>query len=95
MAPTLVPMTVKFDDGGEVHVDPKMRDVVGAEEAGHDFAKSGPIKNLYAVAYACIKRMDRAGTLAEDVKVPASFAELLDGADLEVEVDDEDTPGNG
>lgn len=95
MAPTLVPMTVKFDEGGEVHVEPKMRDVVGAEESGHDFAQSGPIKNLYAVAYACLKRMNRAGTLPEGVTVPASFADLLDGADLEVEVDDGDSLGNG
>jgi len=82
-------MTVTFDDGGSVEVVPKARDMVGAEAAGHDFATSGPITSMYAVAYACLQRMERAGTLPDGVTVPATLAELLDGADIEAVEDDE------
>lgn len=88
------PMLVTFDDGSTVTVVPKPRDMVGAEAAGHDFTMDGQaIHGMYAVAFACLQRMERAGTLPEGVEVPPSLGSLIDGADVQSE-DDEDPEGN-
>lgn len=90
----LPPMTVTFDDGSSVTVAPKSRDMVGAESAGHDFQTAGPIRSMYAVAFACLQRMARASKLPKGVTVPESLEALIDGADIEAETDD-DPEGKG
>jgi len=47
------PMTVTFDDGTEVLVVVKSRDMARAEEDGLDFTSVGPMKAMYAAALAC------------------------------------------
>lgn len=81
------PMTVTFDDGTEVLVVPKSRDMAGAEAAGFDFTAGGPIRGMYAVAFATLNRMSRQGSLPDGVKVPESLEALLDAADVD-SVDD-------
>jgi hypothetical protein len=88
------PMTVTFDDGTEVRVEPKSRDMVGAEAAGYDFTQEGKgITGMYAVGYAVLQRMKRAGDLPEGLELPATLQEFIDGAD--VDGDDEDDAGEG
>ena len=78
-------MTITFDDGTSVRVEPKTRDMVGAEDAGHDFAEGGGVRGMYAVAYSTLCRMKRNGTLPEGVEVPESLEAMVDGADIEAE----------
>jgi hypothetical protein len=87
-------MTVTFDDGTEVYVEPKQRDMVGAEAAGHDFTSGGGVRGMWAVAFAALQRMSRAGTLPEGVELPNSLQEFLDGADVDAQAD-EDPEGKG
>lgn len=87
------PMTVTFDDGTEVYVEPKQRDMVRAEAAGADFTEEGhAFAKMYAVAFAALQRMGRAGRLPEGFELPATFDEFLDGADLTAS-EDEDPEG--
>ena len=88
------PMTVTFDDGTEVLIQPKPRDLVGAEAAGHDFQTGGPIRGMYAMAFATLQRMERSGSLPEGVVVPPSLESLIDGADIDSE-EDPDPEGEG
>jgi hypothetical protein len=87
-------MTVTFDDGTVVQVVPKSRDMVGAEAAGHDFPTAGPLHGMYAVAFSALQRMARNGDLPEGLELPASLADLIDGADVDAE-QDEDPEGKG
>lgn len=89
---TIPAMTITFDDGTEVRVEPKTRDMVGAEAAGHDFTSGGPVRGMYATAFAALQRMERRGELPEGVTVPASLVEFLDCADLEADDDGELDP---
>lgn len=91
---TIPAMTVTFDDGVVVEITPKSRDMVGAESAGHDFTSAGPIRGMYAVAFAALQRMSRQGLLPDGFEVPASLDELIDGADVET-AEDEDPEGKG
>lgn len=82
----LIPaMTVTFDDGSTVRVEPKTRDMVGAEDAGHDFTEGGGVRGMYAVAFATLQRMGRIGALPDGVTVPESLQAMIDGADIEAE----------
>jgi len=88
------PMTVTFDDGTEVRVEPKQRDMLGAEAAGHDFTEGKAIGAMWAVAFSALQRMERAGNLPEGVTLPATLQGFMDGADVEGD-EDEDPEGNG
>lgn len=90
-------MTVTFDDGTTVRVEPKQRDMVRAEAAGADFTTEGMVlAKMYAVAFAALQRMGRAGALPDGVELPGSLDEFLDSADLEGDPDDdEDAEGKG
>lgn len=89
----LPPMTVTFDDGTVITVEPKQRDLAGAEAAGHDFtSEANPIRAMYATAFAALARMARQGLLPEGFTVPESLEALLDTADVEG-ADDPDPEG--
>lgn len=93
--PAIPPMTVTFDDGTEVRIEPKQRDLVGAEAAGHVFEEGHlPVAGMWAVAYAALQRMGRGGALPEGLELPATLQEFLDGADVEAD-EDEDPEGKG
>lgn len=88
-------MTVSFDDGTSVTIEPKQRDVVRAEAAGCDFTVEGlPIAKMYAVAYAALQRLGRKGDLPDGFEVPATLDDFLDSADVEGEQED-DPAGEG
>lgn len=84
------PMTVTFEDGTEVTVEPRPKDVARAEIAGYDFQTGGPIVGTYAVALATLGRLSRSGVLPEGVKVPDTLEEFLDVADVDPDVEDDD-----
>jgi len=92
------PMIVTFDDGTTVHLAPRPRDLLGAEEAGHNFTAGGnEIATSWAVAYATLRRLERTGALPEGVAVPASYQEFRDTADVDEDeaATDEDPEGKG
>lgn len=90
---TAIPaMTVTFDDGTVILVEPKMRDMVGAEAAGHDFTTAGPVKGMYATAFAALQRLGRRELLPDGFVLPVSFDEFVDSADIEADQDDESDP---
>lgn len=76
-------MTVTFDDGHSIEIKPKPRDLVGAEAAGHDFTTAGPIRSMYAVAFAVLRRLERLGELPDGLTVPETLEALIDVADVE------------
>jgi hypothetical protein len=87
------PMTVVFDDGTEVRIEPKPRDMVRAEVAGIDFTGNTPMQGMYAVAFATLGRMGRAGNLPEGLVVPETLEAMIDIAD--VVTDEDDDAGEG
>jgi hypothetical protein len=88
-------MTVTFDDGTTIKVEPKSRDMVGAEAAGHDFTTGdSPLRGMYATALAALRRMDRAGKLPEGIELPDTVDAFVDVADVDAETD-EDPEGKG
>jgi hypothetical protein len=85
-------LRVTFDDGTTVDVHDKPRDKVIAERGGHDFIESGPFEGMYAVAWAGLHRLKRAGELPEQVSVPDVLTALADVADVQ-RLGDEDPEG--
>ncbi len=87
------PMTVTFDDGTEIYVEPKQRDMVRAEAAGLNFTEAGnAFAKMYAVSFAALQRMGRAGRLPEGLELPATLDEFLDAADVAGDEDEDDDP---
>jgi len=87
------PLTVVFDDGESVVLEPKTRDMARAEKAGHDFTEGGQVQGMYALAFAALERQARLGLLPATVKLPESFEAFMDCADIEV--DDTENPAGG
>ncbi len=83
------PLLVTFEDGTEVTVEPRPKDLARAEIAGYDFQESGPIGALYAAAHATLGRMGRAGGLPEGLEVPESLQDFIDAADVEPQREDD------
>jgi hypothetical protein len=75
-------LVVSFDDGSEFKVEAKARDLLSAERSGHAFDAERPMSSLYAIAHAGLGRMQRAGEIPADVKLPGSIDELADVADV-------------
>lgn len=92
----LPPMTVTFDDGPTIEIQPKSRDMVRAEEAGHDFTESGSMRTMYATALATLGRLQRYGEpLLKDFELPDTVAGFIDCADVDPITGDEDAEGKG
>lgn len=89
-----MPMIVTFEDGTQVTVEPRPKDLARAELLGHDFQTGGSIVGMYATALAALGRMSRAGTLPEGVEVPDSIEAFLDACDVEAE-EGPDAAGEG
>lgn len=86
---------VSFDDGGTFEVVAKARDIALAERQGLDVNTAPPVFTTYAVALAALGRMQRAGDIPADVKLPESVDSMLDVADVEDLDDGEDPEGKG
>ena len=86
------PMTITFDDGTDIVVQPKPRDLALAErDYHHDYAEGGVFRGTYATALAALGRMKRAGSIS--FELPETVDGLMDVADIEVVNDDADPEG--
>ena len=90
------PMTVTFDDGTSIRLEPRPKDLARAELSGFDFQTGGPIVAAYAVAYATLGRLSRSGVLDDKISLPDSLDAFVDVADVdEIENEDPDAEGEG
>lgn len=83
---------VVFDDGHEVEVELKSRDIAKAERAGLDVETSPGMVGSYALVHVALLRMKRAGLI--DFDLPDTAEGLEDIADLDV-IEDGDDKGEG
>lgn len=89
--PSFPPLRVTFDDGTELLLDPRPRDMALAErDFGTDFRTEGLFSTSYALALAVLTRMKRAGAI--DLELPATADALMDIADVEA-IPSEDPEG--
>lgn len=92
MALELPRLLVTFDDGTEIEVQSKLRDMACAErDYKTDFEKASGLQGMYATALAALTRMKRQGLIVIDV--PATMDEFLDLADIEPVTDADDSVG--
>lgn len=88
------PLKVLFDDGTEVEVQLKSRDIAKAERLGFDINTTTESVGSYALVFVALQRMKRIGEI--DFDLPKDSEALEDIADLEpVEVDDPEGEGSG
>lgn len=81
---------VVFDDGHEVDVELKSRDIAKAERAGLDVESAPGMVGSYALVHVALQRMKRAGLI--DFDLPDTAEGLEDIADLDV-IEDGDAKG--
>lgn len=87
-------LTVVFDDGPRVEVDPKSRDFAWLEREGIGIGEdTPPMTATYSVAFAALHRMKRKGDL--DLDLPETVDALMDVADIEVHGDGDEGEGSG
>jgi hypothetical protein len=91
--PGIPPVKVVFDDGREIEVRPKARDVAIAERDYNLNEDSGRFRAMYATTLAALSRAKRAGEFDGDL--PESVDGLMDVADVDVIVDEADPEGKG
>lgn len=72
-----------FDDGAVYEIEAKTRDLLAVEKQGYDITEGQPIAIMYAVALACLQRMQRAGEIPADIDLPKSLDDLAEVADVE------------
>ena len=87
------PLNVEFDDGEQIRVEPKARDMAFAErDYHHDYQSPGPLQSIYATALATLHRMRRADII--DRELPDTPDGLMEIADIEV-IGSDDPEGKG
>lgn len=84
--------SVVFDDGHDVLVELKSRDIAKAERAGLDLESATGMVGSYALVHVALQRMKRNGQI--DFDLPDTAEQLEDIADLVV-VEDGDVKGEG
>jgi hypothetical protein len=91
MAQFVLPvLNVEFDDGTQVRLVPKARDLAVIERDYHfDLNDLFSMTGFYTLAFATLQRLAKNGGRP----APASVDELIDTADVVPETDDEDPEG--
>lgn len=87
------PALVTFDDGTEIVVQGRSRDLLAIERSGVDVANVAPMEMGYRSVYAALERMKRNGELPEGFELPASVEEFMDGADIDEQPDEGEGSG--
>lgn len=72
---------VVFDDGHDVEVQLKSRDVAKAERLGIDLNTTSEVVGSYALVFVALQRMKRTGEI--DFDLPKDAEALEDVADLD------------
>lgn len=88
-------VTVAFDDGPTITVQPKSRDLLKLEESGVNIEDTPAFSALYRTTFAALQRMERCGALPDGFVLPESAEAFMDVADLEAEDDDSEGEGSG
>lgn len=83
---------VLFDDGHQVTVELKSRDIAKAERAGLDVETAPGMVGSYALVHVALQRMKRTGHI--DFDLPETAEQLEDIADLDT-IEDGDAKGEG
>lgn len=84
MANVIATLTVTFEDGTELEVEARPKDIARAEMGGWDFEKGGTVAGTYATAWAALQRAQRAGNVPDGIEVPDTIEAFLDACDVTV-----------
>lgn len=92
MAMELTPVRVIFDDGHDVNIHLKSRDIAKAERLGMDLSTAESVVGTYQLVFIALQRMKRNGEI--DFDLPKDAEALEDIADLD-EVEPVEGEGSG